>query len=475
MARSLEGLLVLNLLFLLAGTLLLWWIRGWRTWGDVLALAGLAYVLGLATVAVVATLLLVAGGGLSTDAVVALVCGIAGAGAVGGAVGRRPLPARPRLRRPEAGELVALVPTALAATVLVELYRVARISPLTSWDAWAFWIPKAKAIYFFGGLDEQLFRSLAGPNYPILLPALNAMDFRFMGSTDATTLTVQYVLLFAGFLAAAAALLRRLAHPALVWLFLLIATVVPDLDRRLLDRIGDWPLDIFFVLATLALARWLMTRERWSLVVYGVMLAAAFATKREGQLLGACLVVGAIVAAGWARRRDWAWIAGVAACAYVVNVPWRIWWTSRHLSSDTPIGGILHGTAQFDRILPSLKLVLELLFDSGLFLPVAAVAVAAAAIALTRRDRTAAVLFAVTFTLGIVGFAWVNWSDAHVVITTNPGLNPTRRAVGSLVLLSIAMSPLLLAGALRREASAPAGQRRLANTTGNASASATKP
>ena len=83
MARSLEGLLALNLLFLLAGTGLLWWIRGWRTWGDVLALSGLAYVLGLVAVAVAATLVLVAGGGLPTVVVVALVCGIAAAGVVG--------------------------------------------------------------------------------------------------------------------------------------------------------------------------------------------------------------------------------------------------------------------------------------------------------------------------------------------------------------------------------------------------------
>ena len=87
-----------------------------------------------------------------------------------------------------------------------------------------------------------------------------------------------------------------------------------------------------------------------------------------------------------------------------------------------------------------------------------------------------AVFFAVTFALGIVGFAWVNWSDATVPITTNPGPNPTRRAIGSLMLFAIVMSPLLLARALEREEEAVAvapPQRRLANTTGGASASGT--
>jgi hypothetical protein len=266
--------------------------------------------------------------------------------------------------------------------------------------------------------------------------------------------------------------LRGLADPALVWLFALLALVMPELDRRLMENIADWPLDFFFVLAALGLARWLLTQERWALAWYGVMLAGTFATKREGQLLAACLVVGGLLAAGWARRREGLWLAGVALAAYAVNIPWRIWWSSRHLASDTPPGGILHATGHTERIVPSFKLVLELLFSSSLYLPAVALALAAAVVSLARRDRTVIVLFLVTLGLGIVGFAWVNWSDPTLTLTTEGALNPTSRAVGALVLLSIAMAPLLLTQASREAESSPEDQRRL-KTIGSASTSAT--
>jgi hypothetical protein len=45
------------------------------------------------------------------------------------------------------------------------LLRGARLSGLYWWDAWAFWVPKAKVIYFFGSIDPALFKEL--PARPI--------------------------------------------------------------------------------------------------------------------------------------------------------------------------------------------------------------------------------------------------------------------------------------------------------------------
>src|SRR5439155_15147535 len=135
------------------------------------------------------------------------------------------------------------------------------------------WVPNAKAIYFFGGLGEQLFRTLAHPSYPLLIPALQAMDFHLMGSADATTLALQYWFLLVGFVLAGWSLLRSLVGPALVWPFLALATVLPELDKRMINPQADWPLDIFFAVAALAVGRWLLTREGWLLGVYGLLLA----------------------------------------------------------------------------------------------------------------------------------------------------------------------------------------------------------
>src|SRR5438874_9922524 len=250
--------------------------------------------MGLSAVCVLGTLVPIYGGSLSTGAILGLVAGVGGAGFVTGALQRRPLPCRPRL--PRTATLVPLSLALLAAAMLGSFFRVARIQPLTSWDAWAFWMTKAKAIYFFGGLDGHYFRMLWGPTYPLLVPTLADMNFRFMGAADTTTLGVQWWLLAVGFVWAASGLLRSLAPAPVLAVFLLSALLIPELDKHLLARTADWPLDLLFGVSVLALLGWVLTEERWRLWVFGVTLAAVLATKREGLLLAVCIVVAAVAA-----------------------------------------------------------------------------------------------------------------------------------------------------------------------------------
>ena len=77
---------------------------------------------------------------------------------------------------------------ALIGLLLEALFRSARLQSLQAYDAWAFWVPKGKAIFFFGGLDERLFTSLPGPTYPPLVPILDAAAFHAMGGVDTVTL-----------------------------------------------------------------------------------------------------------------------------------------------------------------------------------------------------------------------------------------------------------------------------------------------
>ena len=53
--RALVGLAVLNVFFLVVGAGVLWGIRGWRCWTELVRLAGLAYLLGLASLMVLMT------------------------------------------------------------------------------------------------------------------------------------------------------------------------------------------------------------------------------------------------------------------------------------------------------------------------------------------------------------------------------------------------------------------------------------
>jgi hypothetical protein len=476
------GLLALNVVFLVAGSGIVWGIRGWETWHDYAALSGVAYVCGLAGVTALATLVPIYGGALSGWVILVLALGVGTAGLV---VGWRK--GRPRPRRsdpwalPSSGQgFLALGLAVITVVLLVFTFEAARLVPLTSWDAWAFWMPKAKAIYFFGGLDPALFHSLAGQSYPLFVPTLAAMNFRFMSSADTTTLAVQWCLLAVGFVGGVAGLLRRIAPTPVTWLFLATFAALPEVDRRLLERTADWPLDIFFGLAACALLAWIVTRESWLLAVFGLTLSAALLTKREGQLLGLCLVVAALVASGLRNRRTWLSVVGVAALAYLPMIPWQIWWASRHLPSDDPSGGFIHATfAHIDKAPGAFHLVVRLLFAYHMWLAAAPIAIVAAALCLGLENRREATFFLVAFALGFVGWAWENWANWPVVpITTDPGLNPTSRTVGSLVVLAIVAAPVLI-GRLVGEGAlsgAIAGYARArANTTGSASASATKP
>lgn len=159
--RSLLGLALLNAFLLGVGAALLWGLRGWRSWAELARLSGLAYMLGVAGLGVAFTLELVSGIPFSL-ATVLISGGALGLGgfALGRLLGRQ----RPALRdegRRRMG-LVAAGGAALVAVYLEALFRAGRLNALSAWDAWAFWVPKAKAIYFFGGLDEQFFRELPG-------------------------------------------------------------------------------------------------------------------------------------------------------------------------------------------------------------------------------------------------------------------------------------------------------------------------
>lgn len=447
---SVLGVLVLNLLFLLAGSGILWGVRGWATWREWAMLGGVAYMSGLCGVSVLATLVPIYGGSLSAVVILGLVAGVGVAGVAVGVAKRRPLPKPPTSRA--APDLATILLAALTFGLLLLFFRVARIQPMTSWDAWGFWMTKAKAIYYFGGIDTSIFRQ-TWPSYPILVPTLAAMSFRFMGAADTTALGVQWWLLGAGFVCATAGLLRRVAPPRVTWLFLALFVTVPQFDDRLLERTADWPLDLLFGVAACTLLVWILTRERWLLVVLCLSVSAVMVTKREGQLLAACLLLAGAVSAGLRERRVWLTMVAVAAVAYLPGIPWRIWWTSRHLPADTPSGGLLHATFSGLREAPqAFHLVAQLAFDYHLWLGASPLALVAALCCLTQPSRRAAVFFLLVFGLVFVGWAWENWAFVAegFPITPDPSLNPTNRTVASLVVLSVVAGPVLVGNLLRQ-------------------------
>ncbi len=95
--RAIGGLFVLNVFILGVGAGVLWGLRGWRWWTDVVRLAGVAYLLGWSALMIVMTCELVLG--VPIGAVTVLLDGV-GIAALGVLVGRRRGFTAPTLRPP---------------------------------------------------------------------------------------------------------------------------------------------------------------------------------------------------------------------------------------------------------------------------------------------------------------------------------------------------------------------------------------
>jgi hypothetical protein len=449
-ARALLGLTIANVVVLGTGSCVLWGMRGLRSWGELARLSGLAYMIGVAGLGVALTIELVIGLPFRLATILLTCAALAVAGLVlGRLLGR----ARPALHGggSRGVSLVAASCCALVVVYLEAVFRAGRLAALSNFDGWAFWVPKAKAIYFFGGLDEQFFRELANPTYPPLVPALEAATFHAMGSADVVTLHVQFWFFLTGFVAAVVGLLAQRVRAALLWPVVLFVLVTPRVVARSLEPQADFLLDYFFALAALLVALWLVERRPWQLGIASLFLAGAMLSKREGQLLAACIVVAALAASWSTRRAAWPRLVLAGACAVALALPWQLWFRSRGLTGELPNSGLLGLFDRLDRPWPALQSVVKALFDYGLWLAALPVAMAAIALALLGGARVLPTYAAVVFGLAAAGFVWVLWSFTELALPyeQDEGVNLLVRLCGSLVLLSAALAPLLLDAAWR--------------------------
>lgn len=440
--RALGGLLALNLAYAAAGLGLLWGLRGFRTWAAVLRLAGLGYLLGVAAFGAAWTALLVAGvpfGGLGIAASL-LALGVAGvaAGWARGASVPRGLPRG----RATPFVLISAAGLMLAGLFLEALFRAARLQSLQAYDAWAFWVPKGKAIFFFGGLDEHVFTTAPNASYPPLQPILDAAAFHAIGGADAVTLHVQFWFLVAGAVWAVAGLLHRHVPAWLLWPPVLLVLVVPRFGERLLTPQADVPVDVLVAVAALLLALWLRDRAGWRLAAAAVLLAGAVNTKREGILFAAGVLAAAFVVS---RRRHWPRLAAASLVVGAAVVPWRIWAEQHDIPSGAP------SSFDGDRLADAVELSLDVLYSNALWSVVPIVASIALAAAAAWGDRR---LAAYVGALALVLFAGGVWSTVgfeELAITADESGNPIVRYTGSIVLLAAVTLPLLLASVWRRE------------------------
>jgi hypothetical protein len=441
--RSVAGVVLANALFFAAGAGIVRFL-GYR----LRAHLGTAYMAGVATVGVLATLMLMAGLALRVWEVVVVCLVLASFGLV--PRGRPRDPSRKidwRLAGPACG---------LLGGYLVALFVQCLYQPLDSWDAWAKWTMKARAIVLLGGLDTSVFANQAYKqlvlDYPVLIPALEAIDFRFMGGLDTLVIHVQFWFLLAGFLVAAHELLHDRVPQTLLWPSLLLVGTAPALAANLTSAYADAPVAFFFSLAAICAWRYLVTGDRRSVWLLGLLAGGAVATKPEGAPFVLGLFVLLAIFARVAQRPLRPLVPAALWCAVAI-VPWRIWVSHHGIRSSTPLdkaldSGYLWG--RIDRVWPSVRTLSEKSFADD-WLAILPLALALVVVVLAwRRSWTAALFLLGTLLVVFVSVVWAYWVQrprVHYLLSTSGS-----RTVTTLVVLAGVFLPIIGAELLRARA-----------------------
>jgi hypothetical protein len=433
------GLLGANALMLVAGLGLLPLLGVARSWRELAARSGLAYLCGLVLTGIVAANLALIHVATGWIVLVLLAAALTAAG-----VWRLRGSERPAWQQPH---LVSLAGAALLLAVLVEYARAFAVAPLNRYDAWAIWALKGHALYSFGWADPAVFAGseyrFANLDYPILLPSVEAIDFRSMGAFDTRLLHVQFLLFLVAALLALAALLRDRVPPLLLWGSLLAIALAPAVFDQLLTAYADVPLALIFAIGVAAAGRWLLTEERWALAVAALCFAGALLTKNEGSLFVLAAFAGLFAAA----PRRWRPLAVAAAVDVAVLLPWKLYvrvhditginyklgdsFDADHLSGRFGVGPIAFRTLGGQMIDP---------LQWGLLVPLfVALAIVALVLGLRALPLYGLVLMAVSW----LGLSWI-YVISHFEYSAY--LDSTKaRVIASLVLSAAALTPLLAA------------------------------
>jgi hypothetical protein len=447
--EALLGLVGFVAIFTAAGFGVLAAVQGHRPARALAWDAGLAYALGVAALGSLLTVAVVVGVPLTLVTIVVAAAVLLVGGTV---VGRRrsvavasPLGAAGRFEH-----LITAVLIGVTIVVLEVVFRAARLEGLFGWDAGSFWVPKAEAIYFTGGIDEWHFSTLGGPSYPPFIPVLQATAFHLFGGVDVVALHLVYWSILAGFVAAAVRLLTPIARPSLAWAGVLLVIVADQLAGEAANPQADVLMDLLLGLGVLYLVSWLLRREPGLFAGAVVFLSAAALVKREALLLVGCIGVALAVTEARRLRTSWPYALAVVVVPVAVTIPWRVWFTRRSLPGDGPEAGPLALLEQLDRVLPSARLVLETIADPGLWSLIFAVALLSIAAALASGERRVAPFALVFATLACAGFAWVMWSFPSLPLTKTGALNPIPRLVGAALVPLGLLVPVLLTSVLGR-------------------------
>lgn len=449
MRGSLAGLLAAQVLFAAIGLGLLSLLRVVAAPKLELARLGLAYMLGVSAVGVLSANLALADVALGLPELSVLAALTLAAGAF-----RMRRLARPTLQWRWAGKLEGASTIVAGGALLVTLVLLGyaahafAVRPLFEWDGWAIWATKARALYEFGGVYKPVFTTYEPVTHPLLLPSLEAIDFRAMGALDTTLVHVQLVGLGFGFAAALVGLLHDCVPRAVLAVSLLALVSAPPVLVQLASNRADVPLAFFVALGLVALGRFIVTRESWPLSCAALFFGAAMLTKSEGLLLFAAAAVGVVPALvragrGLALR---AALAGLGAVAMLL--PWRAFLAVHDLKNAeyrfARLGDFDYLADRTERAENAAgELWRHISADEWGYLVVLCLLAIGACLLASRLDLAAfAALWPVLSFMGLVGVYWISVVPIRLTLSWTAARTTTPLVVGM-----AALAPLLVAQA----------------------------
>jgi hypothetical protein len=423
-----------NALMLVLGAGLLPYLRLVQTRRELLARLPLAYAVGLAATGILAADLAV------VDVPVGWVL-LAVFAALSAALGLRRLPAGTgrRLTRNRLSDVPAYAVLGVVAAFAVPLAKLLAVNPLNAIDGWVIWGLRARALYDFGHPVAPIFTDPAyqALQHPLLLPALEALDFRVMGGFDGTVVHLQLFGFALAFVGGAWGLLRTRVPPLLLASVLLAAITAPTFFHQLPSNYADIPVAIFVALGVAALGT-------GQLPAAALFLGAAALTKNEGEMFALTAFVAAALVARRAQLRP---LALAALAVFVVDLPWRIWiWVHHVKIAEYSVSNLLDPSyldEHRDRVGPSARELWHQLWRLGSFSYVVPLVLVSFAGALVLRRFRVAAFGAAWLVLSFAGLVAIYW------ISTNPIkshlTDSADRTIDSLVFGGALLVPLLLA------------------------------
>jgi hypothetical protein len=462
MTHAYLGLAAYDLMATAVGYALLFALGLARRPGSALRQLGLAFIAGWATVGAMIAI----GVSLGVDPIARNVLLLAGGALVVCALASFVFPRVERAARPPNREpllrLAAAIGAGLLAIGLVGSVLVAsRAGADYYWDIWAFWIPKAKAIYYFHGLDTGLggFLTYANPEYPPLVPASTAAVFHFMSGVHPALLPLQQSLLSVAFIASVLVLLAPRVPRWILFPTLAMLVLAPEFWGRMTSVVPDQETAYLLALAVLAGLLWLDDGRIAWLPLATIFLAAATLTKEEGFVLSVVLVV-IVVAAGIAVHRWRAYPALLLALGPAAIKPWHNWLTA-HGQRVAPPEYDWHDlekphflSGRIGRFGFATHKMIDFIAGGGqwsLVLPLTVVVVVLAFVAHAGRIPAAGVtIWLVAGFFGLAAVYWIGAPEVHWYVDTS-----AQRVVDTIPLVAGTALPLLLALIVDRRSRRP--------------------